>query len=49
MGLAVLICSLALDRDARKIGDLFDDILLLLSRTSWFARVYREGPEYPTI
>src|SRR5207245_6823645 len=42
MGLALLLGSLPLDRDACKIGDLFDDILLLLSRTSWFARVYRE-------
>ena len=43
MGLALLLGSLPLDRDACKIGDLFDDILLLCRRTSRFAGVYREG------
>src|SRR5258705_11349122 len=49
MGLALLLCPLALDRDARKIGNLFDDILLLWRRTSRFAAVYCEGSQYPTI
>ena len=49
MRLALLLCPLALDRDARKIGDLFDDGLLLWRRTSRFAGVDREGSQYPAI
>src|SRR5882672_2308296 len=49
MGLALLLRPLALDRDARQIGDLFDDALLLWRRISRFARVYREGSQYQAI
>src|SRR5712692_964532 len=49
MGLVLLLCPLALDRDARKIGDLFDDTLLRWRRTARFAGVYREGSQYPAI
>ena len=46
MTLALLLCPLAFDRDAREIGYLVDDILLLWRRTSRFAGVYREGSQY---
>ncbi len=46
MGLAVLVCPLALDRDARKIGDLFDDAQLMRRGTSRFAGVDRERPKH---
>jgi len=39
MGLALLLCPLALDGDARQSGDLCDDILLLERGTARFARV----------
>src|SRR5262249_45753955 len=49
MSLVLLFCALALDRDARESRHLFDDILLLWRRTTRFAGVYREGPQYPSI
>ena len=49
MALALLIGPLALDRDARQVGNVFDDILLRWRRTPGLARVDREGCEYPAI
>ena len=49
MSLALLLGPLTLDRDARKIGDLFDHILLLWRRTSRLAGVYREGSQQSAI
>ena len=36
----------ALDRDARKMGDLFDDGLFVRSRRALFAIINREGPQH---
>src|SRR5262249_16250431 len=47
--LALLLGALTLDRDAREIGDLFDDRVLLWRRTAWFTGVDRKGAQYPAI
>src|SRR5262245_20390641 len=49
MGLAFFLGLLALDPDAREVGDLFDHILLLRCRNSRFAGVYRKSSQYPAI
>src|ERR1700730_15222841 len=40
---------LALNGDARKMGDLLYNIVLLPGRAARFAIVCREGPQHPTV
>src|SRR5262249_24368953 len=49
MRLALLLGALALDCDAREIGNLFDDCLLLWRRTARCTGVEREGAQDPAI
>src|SRR2546425_8584134 len=49
MRLALLLGALALDRDARESGELFNDRVLLWRRTARCTGVDREGPQYPAI
>src|SRR5207244_13587383 len=49
MRLALLLGALALDRDAREIGELCDNVLLLWRRSSRCTGVEREGAQDPAI